>query len=159
MIVVREASADDVTWIAEIVTREFGATNISSRGVVFDVMTLPTSIATDGDRRVGLAAHRFEADECELVVLVATAEGQGVGSRLIDSVREAAALRGCRRLFLTTSNDNTDALRFYQRRGFRLRKLFPGSLEAARKEIPTMPAIGHHGIPIRDDIELDISLR
>jgi len=155
---IHDARDEDRPFVTEVVTREFGATRISSRGVIFDVLTLPTLVATVEDERLGLAIYRFEKFECELVVLVATDEGRGVGSMLIDHVRDRASDRGCERLFLTTSNDNTDALRFYQRRGFRLCRLYPGSLEDARRQIPTMPEIGHHNIPIRDDIELEIRL-
>jgi len=139
---VQVARVEDRPFVTEVVIREFGATRISSRGVIFDVLTLPTLIASVEDERLGLAIYRFES----------------VGSMLIDHVRERASERGCERLFLTTSNDNTDALRFYQRRGFRLCRLYPGSLENARSQIPTMPEIGHHSIPIRDDLELEIRL-
>src|SRR5687767_14282373 len=113
---VQDAREEDRPFVTEVVTREFGATRISSRGVIFDVTMLPTLIATVEDERLGLAVYRFEKFECELVVLASTDEGRGVGSMLIDHVRQRASDRGCERLFLTTSNDNTDALRFYQRR-------------------------------------------
>jgi ribosomal protein S18 acetylase RimI-like enzyme len=55
-----------------------------------------------------------------------------------------------------TTNDNLDALRFYQRRGFRLAELYPGAVQDARVRLkPEIPASGNHGIPIRDEIVLD----
>jgi ribosomal protein S18 acetylase RimI-like enzyme len=59
---------------------------------------------------------------------------------------------------LLTTNDNLHALRFYQRRGFRLAALYPGALAEARKLKPSIPETGYHGIPIRDEIELEMSL-
>ena len=47
----------------------------------------------------------------------------GIGSRLLERVIEVARDAGSRRVWLTTTNDNLDALRFYQRRGFRLQSL------------------------------------
>ena len=54
-----------------------------------------------------------------------------------------------------TTNDNLSALRFYQRRGFRLVKIWPGAVDAARKSLkPTIPQVGQNGIPIHDEIDL-----
>jgi hypothetical protein len=58
-----------------------------------------------------------------------------------------------------TTNDNVDALRFYQRRGFRLAALRTRAVDELRRRLkPTIPAVGEHGIPIRDEIELEIEL-
>ena len=50
----------------------------------------------------------------------------GTGTALIEAVERLAADAGCDRLWVITTNDNTDALRFYQRRGFRLAALHRG---------------------------------
>jgi hypothetical protein len=56
---------------------------------------------------------------------------------------------------VVTTNDNVDALRFYQRRGFRLDALRPGAVDEARRARKSeIPAIGEHGIALRDEIEL-----
>ena len=57
---------------------------------------------------------------------------------------------------LTTTNDNVDALRFYQRRGFRLVALRPGAVDDARaRHKPAIPGTGAHGIPLRDELDLE----
>jgi hypothetical protein len=66
--------------------------------------------------------------------------------------------RGVAVLRLTTTNDNLTALRFYQRRGFRIAAVRPGAVAAARRLKPTIPELGEHGIPIRDEIELALTL-
>jgi hypothetical protein len=63
------------------------------------------------------------------------------------------------RLFLITTNDNTHALRFYQRRGLRLCALRPGAVDEARRTLkPEIGEIGNDGIPIHDEVELDLLL-
>ncbi len=57
-----------------------------------------------------------------------------------------------------TSNDNLRALRFYQRRGFRLKELRPGAVDEARRLKPQIPLGGAEGIPMREEIELIASL-
>lgn len=66
---------------------------------------------------------------------------------------------GCTRLWLVTTNDNLDALRFYQRRGFRLSRLRPGAVDLSRQTLkPEIPEVGTFGIAIRDELELELDL-
>jgi hypothetical protein len=49
-----------------------------------------------------------------------------------------------------------DALRFYQRRGFVLLALRPGAVDEARRSLkPHIGRVGEHGIPLRDELELE----
>jgi hypothetical protein len=74
-------------------------------------------------------------------------------------VREIAVAAGCTRLWLVTTNDNVDALRFYQRRGLRLARLRPGAVDRSREELkPEISTSGAYGIPLRDELELEIDL-
>jgi ribosomal protein S18 acetylase RimI-like enzyme len=61
-------------------------------------------------------------------------------------------------LFLVTTNDNTPALRFYQKRGFVLSALRPNAIAENRKVKPEIPLTGQDGIPIRDELELEMHL-
>jgi len=81
-----------------------------------------------------------------------------VGSSLIDAVKFVAMASNCRRLWLTTTNDNTQALRFYQKRGFVLTAIYLGAIENSRKLKPNIPMIGYDGIPVKDEIELAMPL-
>ena len=56
----------------------------------------------------------------------------------------------------TTTNDNVDALRFYQRRGFRLAELRTGAVDRSRQEKPQIPRVGDYGIPLHDEIDLTL---
>ena len=60
-------------------------------------------------------------------------------------------------VFLTT-NDNTHALRFYQKWGLRLARLYPNLLEEWRRAKPEMGTVGFDGIPLRDAFELEMML-
>jgi ribosomal protein S18 acetylase RimI-like enzyme len=82
-----------------------------------------------------------------------TAPHAGIGTTLIDAIE---ALTRPRRLWLVTTNDNLDALRFYQRRGFRIVDTRVGAVEDARRTLkPTIPESGSYGIEIRDEIVLE----
>jgi hypothetical protein len=75
---------------------------------------------------------------------------------MLAAVEALAAAAGCARLWVVTTNDNLGALRFYQRRGFRLRALRPGAVDASRAALkPEIPVLGEHGIALRDELELE----
>jgi hypothetical protein len=59
---------------------------------------------------------------------------------------------------LITTNDNLHAIGFYQKRGFQMAAIHRGAVNEARKLKPSIPMIGAHGIPMRDEIELEMVL-
>ena len=71
---------------------------------------------------------------------------------------DAAVANQCHRLWLITGNDNTSALRFYQKRGFRLVAVYRNAVDQARRLKPEIPLYGNDGIPITDEIELEMIL-
>jgi GNAT superfamily N-acetyltransferase len=154
---VREPREDERAWIREFLERAWG-TPVMSRGVAHDARQLPALVADTGDEIVGLATFHFADGDCELVTLDAVREGQGVGSALLTAVGEEAGRRGCGRLWLITSNDNVNAIRFYQRRGMRLIAVHRGAIDEARRTKPSIPLIGEYGIPIHDELEFELLL-
>jgi RimJ/RimL family protein N-acetyltransferase len=71
---------------------------------------------------------------------------------------ECAKEAGASRVWLITTNDNTDALRFYQKAGFRIVAVHQDAVALARRIKPEIPIMGENGIPIRDEIELELML-
>lgn len=84
-----------------------------------------------------------------------TVEGPGIGSTLISFVEQTVRLAGIGRIWLVTSNDNLDALRFYQRRGYRIVAVRPNAIDEARQLKPSIPHVGYYDIPIHDELELE----
>ncbi len=119
----------------------------------------PAFLAEDEGELAGVVTYIAGDTDCEILTLHAVRPWQGVGTALLRELEQIAAEHGCTRLWLITTNDNVDALRFYQRRGFRLARLHPGAVDASRLRLkPGMPEIGDYGIPIRDEIELEKSI-
>jgi ribosomal protein S18 acetylase RimI-like enzyme len=146
---IMSVTPSDRVWMAQQATEMWGAEFVVSRGVAHRVAELPGFIAWIGHERVGVATCHFGQTDCELVTLDALRPRIGVGTALVEAVREAAAGR---RLWLVTTNDNVDAIRFYQRRGFVLTAVHPNAVEQSRKLKPQIPRIGNYGIPIRDEL-------
>ena len=57
------------------------------------------------------------------------------------------------------TNDNTFALRFYRKRGFQIAAMHRNAMKRSREPKPEIPLNDVDGIPIRDEIELEIILR
>jgi ribosomal protein S18 acetylase RimI-like enzyme len=84
---------------------------------------------------------------------------QGIGKDLISKmIEKARGIPGLKRLWLMTTNDNLDAIKFYQKRGFVLTAIHPNAIEASRKLGQDIPAIGCYGIPICDEVEMEYPL-
>lgn len=154
---VRPLGDDDRKWVRAKLAELWGET-VVSRGRVHDPAALPGFVAEKGGDRVGLATYRIEDGDCEVVTIDAFPQGGGAGTALLDAAAAAARDAGCRRLWLITTNDNLRALRFYQRRGFRLAALHRDALVRSRELKPSIPEVGMDGIPLRDELELELTL-
>lgn len=155
---VRPLAGADRAWTDAQLRASWGGTIMATRGRLHDLGASPGFVATLGGARIALATYRLAADGCELLSLDSLREGQGAGTALLAAVADAACAAGCRRLWPITTNDNTRALRFYQRRGFRLAALHRDAVAAARLLKPTIPLLGDDAIPIRDELELELPL-
>lgn len=136
------------------------AARVARRGELVDALSHPSLVALDdGGRLAGVLTYVLEGAACEVLTLHAAERFGGAGTALLDAVRAVAREAGCTRLWLITTNDNVDALRFYQRRGFRLGAVHVGAVDDARARLkPQIPAVGDHGIPLRDELELERAL-
>jgi hypothetical protein len=131
-----------------------------SRGRLFDLLDDQGFVAEDNGEWLGYATYRIEGGELEVTVLEALEGGRGAGSALLAACVGVAVAQRLRRAWLVTTNDNVDALRFYQRRGFQVAAVHVDSVTQARATLkPEIPLLGAHGIPIRDEIELEMPVR
>ena len=158
IVVIRSYGESDRAWAEEVMNTAFGGPLQARRGELIDVLALPGLVAERDGQPVGIVTYRREDGTCELAFMAALDRQRGIGSTLLDALRREVA--DCERIWLVTTNDNLEALRFYQRRGFILSALRPGAVNDARKRLkPRISATGALGIPIRDELELELHLR
>jgi ribosomal protein S18 acetylase RimI-like enzyme len=120
------------------------------------------------DRRAGHRGVRIGAVGCallnvvdgsgELVVLASNYRGAGAGTMLLEAVEDRAKTEGWKKLWLITSNDNTDAIRLYQRAGWDWVGFRRDGITRARALKPEIPDTGNYGIPLRHEIEFEFPL-
>jgi N-acetylglutamate synthase-like GNAT family acetyltransferase len=152
---IRPITDDDKVWVEEVIKSEWGTVKVVTRGKVYQADELPGFVAEDEGKKVGLITYHLEKD-CEIISLNSFDPGKGIGTGLVERVKEAAVNNKCGRVWLITTNDNTQALKFYQKRGFALVAVYPNAVAESRKLKPEIPEVGIDGIPLRDEIELEI---
>jgi ribosomal protein S18 acetylase RimI-like enzyme len=153
---IREISDSDRGWVAEFLSEHWGSPTIVSRGRIHPGDKLPGFIAVAEEQNIGLITYNIADDECEIVSLNSIRENMGVGTKLIDAVRDAAI--GCNRLWLVTTNDNLPSIAFYIKRGFSFKTIHEDAIAESRKMKPSIPVTGYNNIPIKDEIEFEIIL-
>lgn len=158
-ILVRDLRAEDLVFARSLLSEHWGEAVVIARGVLHLPLELPTLVAERDGRRLGLCTYRLADGECQIVTLDAAPRWAGAGTALVEEIGRRARAARCERIWLVTSNDNLDALRFYQRRGFVLVAVHSGAIERARLLEPTIPREGAYRIPLRDEIELERRLR
>ena len=152
----RPVTPADRGWLRPALERTWGSVRIVSRErLTEDASRLPGLVAERDDQPVGVCLLHAEGDEMELVVLDAFAPGGGIGTTLLAAAEAEARRRRARRLWLVTTNDNLDALRFYQRRGWRWVALHVDAVTRGRRLKPEIPVVGAHGIEIRHELEFE----
>jgi GNAT superfamily N-acetyltransferase len=147
--------------IVESFLEEHATARVARLGELVDARKHPALIAEDDTGVLaGVLTYVLEGDRCEILTLHAAERRRGAGTALIDEIERIALRAGCRRLWLITTNDNIDGLRFYQRRGFHLVELHAGAVARTRESLkPEIPETGEYGIPIRDELELQKPLQ
>ena len=154
---IREKEPLDQPWIDMILNERWGGRGvIVVHGETVDARKLPALIA--GEQK-GLATYQIRRTNhnifAEIITLDAITAKQGVGTALIEALVTRLRAEGVGSLRVTTTNDNLSALRFYQRRSFRITGVRPGAVDEARRTKPSIPTIGEYAIPLHDEIELE----
>ena len=129
---------------------------VSSKRQYPHASELPGLIAEEENSPIGIALYAIERQTCELVYLHAIKTHAGIGKKLVDCLIDLIKSKGVDRLWVITTNDNLEALKFYQKQGFTLAKVYPNAMKKVRKIKPEVPLIGKNDIPLRDMIELEM---
>lgn len=145
--------------VNQILKEEWNCPPSVSRGKVIDTTTLPGFLCIENEVIKGVVTYNIVNEECEIVTLNSFEENKGIGTALIKEVLNVARNNHCKRLWLITTNDDINALRFYQKKGFDLKAAHINAMEPSRKLKPSIPLIGMDGIPIKHELEFEIVLR
>jgi Acetyltransferases len=155
---IKTISIENRTQINEFIIAHWFSTDMVIRGKVFDMTILDGFATYENEKIIGLITYRFEENECEIMSLDSLKEKQGIGTALLSKVINIAKENKCEKIKLITTNDNINAITFYQKRGFDLAKLYLNAVDLSRKLKPSIPLIGDFGIPLKHELEFQMNL-
>lgn len=157
-IIIKTISPDCAIWLKGIIEKEWGGNPLLVRGLSYYPDQLPGLIAFDGDTRIGFLSYEMRDDVCEIIAFEVFSKFSGIGTKMLNVLIDICRQKNCRQIYLMTTNDNMDALRFYQRRGFCITAIHVDSMRKSRAIKSTIPMTGDFGIPLRDEIDLVLIL-
>jgi len=152
---IRSFSPDDATWLEELMNRDWGGLPLVIRGKKYNPVVLDGVIAENENGIAGFLFYEMQGENCEIIVFEVFDKFKGTGTILLDELKRIAKDNNCKRIYLMTTNDNLDALRFYQKRGFHICGIHMDSVKVSRKIKPSIGMTGDYGIPMRDEIDLE----
>ncbi|KGR82200.1 GNAT family N-acetyltransferase [Lysinibacillus odysseyi] len=149
---IEEKQADTVN---RFFIEQWGSSEMVVSSGVYNCAALDGFAALDEKGEIiGLITFDRKETEVEIISLDSLLEGQGIGSMLLERTEQLAQAENIKQITLLTTNDNLNALKFYQKRGYRLCLIFPNAVTDARKVKPSIPLIGEYGIPLQDELQL-----
>ena len=137
---VRAASEADLGWVEETARAVLGDPFQAHSRRQFHVTDAELLVAERDGAPVGFLSWEVDGDWCEVLAIAAVESRTGVGSALMAAVADAAASRGCRRIRVVTTDQNTGAQRFYEGLGYDLAERIVGGVDECRRLYkPTIP--------------------
>ena len=156
---IRPINQSDREWIKRFIIENWGAEKVVTRRKIFYPHNLPGFVAIKGNKYLGVVTYKVGKNDLEITTMDAVIQNKGIGTALLKAVEKICNRLRLKKIRVITTNDNIDALRFYQLRGFKITAVYPNALEFSRKLKPEIPLIGNYGIPLRDEIELEKIIR
>lgn len=144
--------------INTFIKQHWYTTTMIIRGKEIDMTKTEGFFFSEDDKITGLITYIVYNHILEIISLDSLTENQGIGSKLVEAVINEAKERKCEKIVLITTNDNINAIKFYQKRGFDMAHLYLNALDISRKLKPEIPLIGDNSIPLRHEIEFELIL-
>lgn len=149
-------NASNRQLINAFIRQHWYTTTMIIRGKEIDMTKTEGFYFSKGKDIVGLITYIVYDNILEITSLDSLLENQGIGSKLLKTVIHEAKEKKVQKIVLITTNDNINAIKFYQKRGFDMARLFRNALDISRKLKPEIPLIGENSIPLRHEIEFEL---
>lgn len=150
--------------LSEWLAQRWGEPTVEWHHEVFHPNDLEGFVAHRDKLIGGVITFAAYPDRLHIVSVDASQRRQGIGSLLVARVLKEAVERGVKRITATTTNDNLEALAFFQYHGFQLTALRtgaalnltdPSGYGVARAGTPAEP---QESIVTRDEIDMEYVL-
>jgi GNAT superfamily N-acetyltransferase len=150
-----EKTQNENRAVSDII-KGWGSDILVIRGIAYKANDLDGVLVYENSKIIGLGLYRIKND-CEIILLETFIQNKGIGTKILEKIKEIAKTKNCKRIWLITSNENINAIKFYQKRGFHISNIYLNAMEEARNIKPEIPKFSN-GIEIRDEIEFEINI-
>lgn len=144
--------------INKFIMNHWYSTDMVIRGQIIDMTQVNGIVVYSASKIVGLVTYTISNDICEITSLDSIMKNKGIGTELVNRVIEIARQTLCQKVILVTTNDNINVIRFYQKRGFDMARLYHNAIDISRKLKPSIPETGDNDIPLKHEIEFEYIL-
>jgi N-acetylglutamate synthase-like GNAT family acetyltransferase len=124
--------------VLEII-KGWGSDIIVSRGKIHRTEDLDGVLVYENQKIIGLGLYYIKNNECEIVLLETFIENKGIGTQIIERIKIIAQENNCKRIWVITTNNNINAIKFYQKRGFHFTNIYINAMDESRKIKPEIP--------------------
>ena len=141
--------------VEELIIKSWGSSEMVISTGTYKIHELEGFVAWSSTGEImGVVTFKRHDRVLEIISLDSVLENQGIGSRLMMMVELIAVENHFPLLKVITTNDNLRAIKFYQRKGYRMKEVIRGAVDVARQKKPEIPLLGDHAIPIHDELIL-----
>jgi len=151
---IEQINSENRDKVIAFFNKHWGSSEMVISSGIYTCENLDGFIFEENDQIAGLITYVIKDNGIEIISLDSILEGKGIGTALIEKVENIAKQKQINIVRLVTTNDNLHALRFYQKRGYRITSIIPDAVNEARKIKASIPLIGNDGIPLNDELEL-----
>jgi ribosomal protein S18 acetylase RimI-like enzyme len=145
--------------VTEFIKEHWYSTEMLIRGQIIDMTKVDGFVIFDDNKKIaGLITYIIKEGECEITSFDSIIPNKGIGTKLINKLFDTVKNTGCSKIKLITTNDNINAIRFYQKRGLDMIRINKGEIDRERVLKPEIPFIGENGIPIKHEVEFEMDL-
>lgn len=155
---IREKINNDADTIKKIMEEGWGGEMLFIRGKEYYPAKMDGFVAIENNKIVGYLIYERQGDKYEIIVFEALQKFKGIGTLLLNAFKQFVKKNNSSKIVVMTTNDDLDALRFYQRRGFVICGIDINAMEKSRKIKPSIPMTGDYNMPLRDEIYLEMKI-
>jgi len=133
---VRQVIDADRPWLRALIEQQWGIPVVTPMASYDAPETHDAVVAEIGGELSGAVTYVRDEDDWEIVTVIATVEGAGIGRAMLEEVRDFAQRSRAARLWLITTDD-TGAAPFYEHLGMTRTRTYENFVDVVRRVKPS----------------------
>lgn len=140
-------------FVNNYVAEFWGSLLVVTKGKVYNLSRIDGYVALIDDDIKGVLTYDIDGKTCNIISLNSLDKNIGIGTALIEKMETMAKKFNCKKISIVATNDNTNAMRFFQKRGYCMYCVHKNTVERTRRIKPNLPKTGFDNIPVYCELE------